>query len=76
VIWLIAVAIMISCGLIKTGLGERIGYYFISIFGKRTIGIGYGPGDFLAGDCTGYAQQYRTRRGDYSPDYVVYRQEF
>jgi DASS family divalent anion:Na+ symporter len=42
VIWLIAVAIMISCGLIKTGLGERIGYYFISIFGKRTIGIGYG----------------------------------
>ncbi|WP_417517252.1 anion permease [Marinobacter sp.] len=41
-IWLIAVAIMISRGLIKTGLGERIGYYFISIFGKRTIGIGYG----------------------------------
>ena len=41
-IWLIAVAIMISRGLIKSGLGERIGYYFISIFGKRTIGIGYG----------------------------------
>lgn len=41
-IWLIAIAIMISRGLIKTGLGERIGYYFIAIFGKRTIGIGYG----------------------------------
>lgn len=41
-IWLIAVAIMISRGLISTGLGARIGYYFISIFGKRTLGIGYG----------------------------------
>lgn len=40
-IWLIAVAIMISRGLIKTGLGARIGYYAISIFGKRTLGIGY-----------------------------------
>ncbi|MFO7706108.1 MAG: DASS family sodium-coupled anion symporter [Halopseudomonas sp.] len=41
-IWLIAIAIMISRGLIKTGLGARIGYYFISILGKRTLGIGYG----------------------------------
>lgn len=41
-IWLIAVAIMISRGLIKTGLGERIGYYSIALFGKRTLGIGYG----------------------------------
>lgn len=41
-IWLIAVAIMISRGLIKTGLGARIGYYAISLFGKRTLGIGYG----------------------------------
>lgn len=41
-IWLIAVAIIISRGLIKTGLGARIGYYFISILGKRTLGIGYG----------------------------------
>lgn len=40
-IWLIAVAIMISRGLIKSGLGARIGYYFISLFGKRTLGIGY-----------------------------------
>lgn len=40
-IWLIGAAIMISRGLLKTGLGARIGYYFISIFGKRTLGIGY-----------------------------------
>ncbi len=40
-IWLIGSAIMISRGLLKTGLGARIGYYFISIFGKRTLGIGY-----------------------------------
>ena len=41
-IWLIAVAVMISRGLINTGLGARIGYYFISIFGKKTLGIAYG----------------------------------
>ncbi|MUG31865.1 MULTISPECIES: anion permease [Psychrobacter] len=40
-IWLIGIAVMISRGLIKTGLGSRIAYYFISIFGKKTLGIGY-----------------------------------
>ena len=40
-IWLIGVAIMISRGIIKTGLGARIGYYFISVWGKKTMGIGY-----------------------------------
>lgn len=40
-IWLIGFAIMISRGLIKTGLGARIGYYFISLFGKKTLGIAY-----------------------------------
>lgn len=40
-IWLIGVAIMISRGLIKSGLGARIGYYFISLWGRRTIGIAY-----------------------------------
>lgn len=40
-IWLIGVAVMISRGLIKTGLGRRIAYYFISIFGKKTIGVAY-----------------------------------
>ncbi|MBP7452364.1 MAG: DASS family sodium-coupled anion symporter [Ottowia sp.] len=40
-IWLIGISIMISRGLIKTGLGARIGYYFISVWGKKTVGIGY-----------------------------------
>ncbi|MFH6974029.1 DASS family sodium-coupled anion symporter [Neisseria sp. 23W00296] len=40
-IWLIGVSIMISRGILKTGLGARIGYYFISMFGKKTLGIGY-----------------------------------
>lgn len=40
-IWLIGASIIISRGLVKTGLGNRIGYYFISLFGKKTVGIGY-----------------------------------
>lgn len=41
VIWLIGFSIMISFSLNKTGLGARIGYYFISLFGKKTLGIAY-----------------------------------
>lgn len=41
-IWLIGISIFISRGLIKTGLGARIAYYFISILGKNTLGIAYG----------------------------------
>ncbi|MFC5606961.1 DASS family sodium-coupled anion symporter [Variovorax soli] len=41
-IWLIVVAVLISRGLKKTGLGQRIGLYFISLLGKSTMGIGYG----------------------------------
>lgn len=41
-IWLIAIAVMISAALSKTGLGTRIGYYFISLFGRKTIGVAYG----------------------------------
>lgn len=40
-IWLIGISIMVSMSLSKTGLGARIGYYFISVFGKRTLGIAY-----------------------------------
>ncbi|HEY5580657.1 MAG TPA: DASS family sodium-coupled anion symporter [Rhodoferax sp.] len=40
-IWLIAIAVMISVALTKTGLGTRIGYNFISLFGKKTIGVAY-----------------------------------
>ena len=41
-IWLIVIAILISRGLKKTGLGNRIGLMFIALLGKRTLGIGYG----------------------------------
>ena len=40
-IWLIGASIMISLSLNKTGLGARIGYFLISLFGKRTLGIAY-----------------------------------
>jgi len=41
-IWLIVVAILISRGIKKTGLGNRIGMLFITLLGRRTIGVGYG----------------------------------
>lgn len=40
-IWLIGISIMGSMSLTKTGLGARIGYFLISLVGKRTIGIAY-----------------------------------
>ncbi len=40
-IWLIGISIMISISLTKTGLGARIGYHLIALFGKRTLGIAY-----------------------------------
>jgi len=43
-IWLIGAAVMISMSLGKTGLGARIGYYLISLVGKKTLGIAYALG--------------------------------
>jgi len=40
-IWLIGLSIMLSQSLLKTGLGARIGYGFIALFGKRTLGIAW-----------------------------------
>lgn len=40
--WLVVFAFFISRGFIKTGLGSRISYYFVSLFGKNTIGLSYG----------------------------------
>lgn len=40
-IWLIGISMMVSFSLTKTGLGARIGYFFISFFGKTTLGIAY-----------------------------------
>lgn len=43
-IWLIGAAVMISMSLGKTGLGARIGYYLISLVGRKTLGIAYALG--------------------------------
>ena len=40
--WLIFAAFLLARGFIKTGLGTRIAYYFIQIFGKSTLGLSYG----------------------------------
>ena len=41
IIWLIVSAFLISRGFIKTGLGERIAYLFMSKLGKKTLGLTY-----------------------------------
>lgn len=42
IVWLVVFAFFISRGFIKTGLGSRIAYYFVSLFGKQTLGLSYG----------------------------------
>jgi DASS family divalent anion:Na+ symporter len=41
-IWLIGISFFISRGFIKTGLGARVAYHFVRVFGKKTLGISYG----------------------------------
>jgi len=41
VVWLIVLAFLIARGFVKTGLGERVAYFFIANFGKRTLGLSY-----------------------------------
>lgn len=41
IIWLVVAAFLISKSFIKTGLGMRIAYYFVSLFGKKTLGLCY-----------------------------------
>ncbi|MCW1671790.1 anion permease [Campylobacter jejuni] len=40
-IWFIVISIIVARGVIKTGLGEHLAYHFISILGKKTLGIAY-----------------------------------
>jgi divalent anion:Na+ symporter, DASS family len=42
IVWLIVSAFLLAKGFIKTGLGSRIAYYFVSILGKNTLGLAYG----------------------------------
>lgn len=39
--WLIALAFFFARGFIKTGLGNRIAYQFVSLFGSTSLGLGY-----------------------------------
>ena len=39
--WLIALAFFFAKGFIKTGLGNRVAYYIVSLFGKTTLGLSY-----------------------------------
>ncbi len=41
-VWLVVFAFFISLGFIKTGLGARCAYYFISKLGHSTLGLSYG----------------------------------
>ncbi|GAY72224.1 anion permease [Lentilactobacillus curieae] len=40
-IWLIVMAFFISRGFIKTGLGRRIAFHFVKMFGRKTLGLAY-----------------------------------
>jgi DASS family divalent anion:Na+ symporter len=40
-VWLVVAAFFIACGFIKTGLGPRIAYALVSVFGRSTLGVGY-----------------------------------
>jgi len=42
IVWLIISAFLLARGFIKTGLGSRIAYYFVSVLGKSTLGLAYG----------------------------------
>jgi DASS family divalent anion:Na+ symporter len=44
VIWLIGISFFIARGFIKTGLGSRIAYIFIKLFGKSPLGLAYSLG--------------------------------
>lgn len=39
--WLIAIAFWLSGGFIKSGLGNRIAYGIVSLFGTTTLGLTY-----------------------------------
>lgn len=42
VVWLVLSAFFIARGFVKTGLGSRVAYYFMSILGKSSLGLSYG----------------------------------
>lgn len=41
IVWLVLAAFFISRGMLKTGLGRRIAFWFIRAIGGRSLGLGY-----------------------------------
>ncbi|MBI3049215.1 MAG: DASS family sodium-coupled anion symporter [Acidobacteria bacterium] len=46
-VWLVMAAFFLASGFIRTGLGERIAYILVTLFGRSTLGLGY---SFAASD--------------------------
>ncbi|ADI38613.1 putative malate transporter yflS [Waddlia chondrophila 2032/99] len=42
VIWLVVLAFFVAKSFIKTGLGIRLAYHFVSLIGKKSLGLSYG----------------------------------
>lgn len=40
-VWLVVAAFFIAAGVIKTGLGARIAYALVALFGRSTLGLSY-----------------------------------
>jgi divalent anion:Na+ symporter, DASS family len=40
-LWLVAAAFFLANGFIKTGLGTRLSYALVALFGRSTLGVGY-----------------------------------
>lgn len=41
IVWLVLAAFFMSRGMLKTGLGRRIAFWFIRAIGNRSLGLGY-----------------------------------
>ena len=41
IVWLVLCAFFLSRGVIKTGLGRRIAFWFVRALGRRSLGLGY-----------------------------------
>ena len=39
--WMVAMCMFMAAGFIKSGLGRRIAYQFVRLFGKKTLGLAY-----------------------------------
>ncbi|MGA8163590.1 MAG: anion permease [Waddliaceae bacterium] len=42
VVWLVFLAFFVAKSFVKTGLGTRIAYFFVGVFGRNSLGLSYG----------------------------------